>query len=417
MESRRENRCPFALDPAGKDIHAEADLLRREGSATRVELPGGVVVWSVNGFEGVKQVIKDPRVTKSARDHWPAFIDNEIPPNWELISWITMDNMATATGRNQVRLRNLVGKAFSPRRIEVIRPRIEDFVDRLVGELDAVGPGEVVDLREWFCYPLPARLMADMLGMSDESRARTAEVMNMMVNTTVSPEQAQALLSGWKRAISELIASKRDNPGDDITTALIQARDDTSSRLTEDELIDTIFAILGAGIETTVNFLGKLVVELITHREQLAAVLAGEVSWGDVIEEGLRVEAPVAHLPLRYAVEDIDLGGVTIPRGEAILVNYAGAGRDPLVHGRTAGEFDVRRADKAHVSFGDGPHYCVGWAIAREEVTVGLSKLFARFPDMELAVDRRELRAQPTFIMNGYQAVPVRLVSPPSGTD
>src|SRR4051794_23262906 len=122
VDDHGTGQCPFALDPAGTDIHAEADELRRRGPATRVELPGGVVVWSVNHYSGAKQILKDPLVTKSARDHWPAFINNEIPPGWELISWITMDNMATATGKNQVRLRRLVSKAFSPKRIEALRP-------------------------------------------------------------------------------------------------------------------------------------------------------------------------------------------------------------------------------------------------------------------------------------------------------
>lgn len=417
MDARGPGRCPFTLDAAATDIHAEADVLRQLGPATQVELPGGVVVWSINHYSGVQRILKNPKVTKSARDHWPAFINNEIPPDWELISWITMDNMATATGQNQIRLRRLVGKAFSPKRIEAIRPRIRELVDELVDNLATTPDGEIVDLHEQFCYPLPARMMADMLGMSEESRAKTAQVMNMMVNTTVSPEQAQALLIGWQAAIADLIEAKSQDPGEDITSDLILARDDEHSRLTQDELLGTIFAILGAGTSTTVDFLGKLIVELVTHRDQLRRVMAGEVSWDDVIEEGLRVEGPVAHLPLRYAVEDIDLEGVTIPKGDAILVNYAGVGRDPAVHGDSAGEFDVDREDKTHLAFGDGPHYCLGWAIAREEVQIGLSRLFTRFPDLDLAVDRSELRAQPTFIMNGYRSVPVRLTAVRSGAD
>jgi 2-hydroxy-5-methyl-1-naphthoate 7-hydroxylase len=411
VDVRDDSRCPFALDPAGTAIHHEADLLRERGPATQIVLPGGVVVWSINHYSGVKQILKDTRVTKSARLHWTAFINNEIPNDWELISWIVMDNMATATGANQVRLRKLVGKAFSPRRIDLIRPRIEAIADELVDRIVAIPVGKVIDLRREFCYPLPARLMADMLGMSERSREKTAEVMDMMVNTTVSPEQAQVLLAGWKSALADLIKTKRENPGEDIMSDLIFARDRDSSALSEDELIDTIFAILGAGTETTVNFLGKLIVELLTHRDQIDRVLAGEDSWDDVIEEGLRVESPVAHLPLRYAAEDIDVDGVRIPQGDAILVNYAGVGRDPAVHGATAAEFDIRRTDKTHLSFGLGPHTCLGWAIAREEVSIGLGKLFSRLPNMELAVDRQELQAQPTFIMNGYRAVPVRVTA------
>jgi 2-hydroxy-5-methyl-1-naphthoate 7-hydroxylase len=405
-----DNGCPFHLDATGSNIHEEAEILRSRGPATQIELPGGVVVWSLNTYSGVKQVLKDPLVTKSARQHWPAFINGEIPMDWELISWILMDNMATATGKNQVRLRKLVSKAFTPRRVESTRPRIEELVDGIIGKLDSVQPGEVVDMREMFCYPLPARLMADLIGMSEETRAKTAVVMDTVVDTTVSPEDAAALLQNWKGALGSLLSDKLGEPGDDIATDLLAARDDDNTKLTEDELVDTIFAILGAGTETTVNFLGKVIVELLTHPDQLRLLREGVVSWDDVIDEALRVESPVAHLPLRYAVEDIDVDGVTIPKGDAILVNYAAVGRDPDLHGETANDFDVTREDKTHLSFGFGPHYCLGAAIARVEVTIGLSKLFDRFPRMELAVPREELQYQPTFIMNGYRSVPVRLL-------
>lgn len=400
---------PVALDTTGRDIHTEAAALREKGPAVRVVLPGGVTAWSVNSYAVIKKLLTDPRVTKSARNHWPAFINGEIPPDWEMISWIAMDNMVTAYGKDHVRLRRLVGKAFTPRRTEAIRPRVIELTEQLLDALAAIEPGETVDLRERFAYPLPARLVADLIGMSEDARAKTAKVIDTMVDTTVTPEQAQAVLAGWRGAMAELIAAKRREPGEDITSDLIAARDEDGSRLSEQELTDTIFAILGAGSETTINFFDNAITALLTNPGQLAMVRSGRATWDDVIDETLRVESPLAHLPLRYAVEDIELDGVTIPKGDPILVNYSAVGRDPALHGDCPESFDLTRQDKEHLSFGHGPHYCLGAGVARMVATVGLSKLFERFPDLRLAVPREELLPLPTFIMNGHRTLPVQL--------
>lgn len=268
-----------------------------------------------------------------------------------------------------------------------------------------------MDLRAGFAYPLPARLVADLIGMSEAARAHTARVIDMMVDTTVTPGQAGAILRGWRQAMADLIAEKRRNPAEDIASDLVAARDEDGSRLTERELADSIFAILGAGSETTINFFDNAITALLSHPEQRRLVASGHVWWEDVIDETLRVESPIAHLPLRYAAEDIHLEGTTIPRGDAILVNYAAIGRDPALHGDSTDRFDVTRADKTHLSFGHGPYYCLGAGIARMVATVGLSSLFRRFPGMTLAVPPDELRPLPTFIMNGHRALPVVLSS------
>lgn len=411
-----EQGCPFALDTTGRDIHGEAAVLRDRGPAVPVELPGGVIAWSLNGHDVIKKVLGDPRVTKSARNHWPAFRNGEIRPDWELISWVAMDNMVTAYGKDHVRLRKLTGKAFSPRRTEAFRPRVEELTDELLDGLAQAAPGEVVDLRERFAYPLPARLVADLIGMPEEARAKTAKVIDAMVDTTITPEQAQAVLAGWRGAMADLIADKRREPGEDITSDLVAARDEDGSRLTEEELTDTIFAILGAGSETTINFFDNAITALLSDPAQLELVRSGQATWDDVIDETLRVESPLAHLPLRYAVEDIELDGVTIPKGDPILVNYSAVGRDPRLHPDAPGSFDLTRADKEHLSFGFGPHYCLGVGVARLVARTGLSRLFERFPDLSLAVPREELQPLPTFIMNGHRALPVRLTVPALAT-
>ena len=405
-----ETSRPVALDNTGRHMHIQADDLRARGSATQVEIPGGVLVWSINSYEVSKKLLGDPNVTKSARNHWPAFINGDIPSDWEMISWVAMDNVSTTFGKDHKRLRRLIGKAFSSRRPEDVRPLAMRITNELLDRLEgAAAAGEVVDLKAAFAYPLPGMLVAELIGMSEEARVAAAKVMDMMARTDVTPEQGQEILLGWRGAIEDLIALKRAEPGEDIASDLIAARDDDGSALSEQELVDTTFAILGAGSETTINFFDNAVTALLAHPEQLELVKSGQVSWDEVIEEVLRVESPLASLPLRYAVEDIPLDGVTIPKGDPILINYAAIGRDPAVHGASAGSFDITREDKGHLSFGYGPHYCLGAGIARMVGKTGLSALFERFPDLTLAVDPTELVPIPTFIMNGHLALPVHL--------
>ncbi len=403
-------RCPVAhtLDTTGRDIHAEAAALRARGVAVRVELPGGVLAWSINDYATVRKVLSDPKVTKSARNHWPDFIEGRIRPDWEMISWVAMDNMVTAYGKDHVRLRRLVGKAFTPRRTETYRPLVERLTNGLLASLETMEPGEVVDLRKHFAYPLPAMLGAELIGMSEEARVATAEVIDMMVDTTVTPEQAQAVLRNWRGAMEQLVAEKRANPGEDITSDLIAARDGDFA-FDENQLISTLVLMIGAGSETAVNLIAKATHALLTHPDQLALVREGKASWDDVIEETLRLESPIMHMPLRYAVEDIDLDGVTIRKGDAIILAFGAAGRDPALNGESADAFDLTREEREHMAFGHGVHYCLGAPLARLEASIALPALFERFPDMRLAVEPAELVPQASFIANGHRSLPVHL--------
>ncbi|WP_367127306.1 cytochrome P450 [Saccharothrix sp. HUAS TT1] len=400
----------YVLDPTGRDIHAEAATLRELGAVVRVELPGGVVAWSVGRIDLLRRLLSDPRVSKDAFQHWSAMLAGEVPDDWPLHLWVSARNMFNAFGDDHRRLRSLVAKAFTARRAEELRPQVEriaaDLLDRL-----AAGP-EVVDLRAGFAYPLPIEVICGLVGVPDDARPGLRRTVDGVFDTTLTPEESVANQRLLYEILNGLVAAKRADPGDDLTSALIAAREEDGGRLSEVELVDTLVLMIAAGHETTVNLLDHAITALLTHPDQRRLVVSGERGWHDVVEETLRWQAPVANLPLRYATEDIEVEGVTIRRGEAILSAFAAAGRDPDHHGGTADRYDITRADKAHLSFGHGAHYCLGAPLGRIEAAVALPALFERFPDLALAVPADELLPVRSFISNGHQALPVRLGAP-----
>ncbi|WP_280467981.1 cytochrome P450 family protein [Nocardia cyriacigeorgica] len=404
-------RESIVLDMAGADTHGEAARLRARGPAALVELPSGVPAWSVTDAGTLKSLLADPRVSKDPRQHWTAFINGEITQEWPLFPWVGVDNMFTAYGKDHRRLRRLVSWAFTARRTAALRPRIEQITTELLDELAALPAGEVVDLREHFAYPVPIRVITELLGVPEALNAGMHTCVDRVFDTTTDQEAAVANYVEMYGLVTELVTYRRINPGEDVTSALIAVRDEEDgSQLTEKELVDTLMLVINAGHETTVNLLDQAIVALLTHPEQRAAVTSGQLPWSDVIEETLRYEAPVAHLPLRYAVDDIELdGGVRIAKGEAILASYAAASRDPKVHGETADVFDLARTNKEHVAFGYGAHHCVGAPLARMEGELALPALFARFPELRLAVDPAELQPVVSFVSNGHQHLPVYL--------
>ncbi|NKY87187.1 cytochrome P450 family protein [Nocardia veterana] len=400
---------PIVLDLTGADIHAENERIRERGPVTLVELPGGVPAWSVTDAAVLKSLLSDPRVSKDPRQHWSAYINGDINESWPLQPWVAARNMFTAYGSEHRRLRKLVAPAFTHRRTTAMRPRIEAIVADLLQRLAATPPGEVVDLRPNYAYPVPIRVISELLGVPEHLDAAIHACVDGFFDTSFTPEQAQANFIEMGRLVGELVAFRREQPGDDITSVLIATRDEDGAQLSETELVDTLMLVVNAGHETTLNLIDQAIVALLTHPEQRADVVSGRVPWTELVEETLRYQPPVNHLPLRYAVEDIAIGETLIPKGEPILAGYGAACRDPKVHGETTTAFDVHRTNKEHLAFGHGAHHCLGAPLARMEATIALPAIFARFPEMRLAVDPAELKPLGSFISNGHISVPVHL--------
>ncbi|MFJ9173602.1 cytochrome P450 [Streptomyces sp. NPDC102360] len=399
----------LVLDPTASDHHAEHHALRTRGPATLVDILG-VTAWSVSDPALLKQLLTSPHISKNGRAHWPGFAD--ALATWPLALWVAVDNMFTAYGSDHRRLRRMIAPAFSARRITALQADIETLVTDILDRLDALPPGTVVDLRERLAYPLPIAVVSRLMGVPEEHREQFRTMVDRVFATTLSAEEAAKNTAAVYELLDELIASKRARPEDDMTSLLIATRDeeDDGGTLSDGELRDTLLLMISAGYETTVNVIDQSVTALLADPAQLTHVRTGRCTWHDIVEETLRHEPAVKHLPLRYALQDVPLpDGRVIRTGDAILASYAAANRHPALHGDTADEFDATRRSKEHLAFGYGVHFCLGAPLARLEVETALRLLFGRFPGIELAVPVTDLAPYPTLISNGHTSLPVRL--------
>ncbi|MFG2752959.1 cytochrome P450 family protein [Streptomyces xanthophaeus] len=400
--------APLTLDPFVADLDAESAALRAAGPLVRVVLPGGVGVYAVTHHAEARALLTDSRVVKDI-EVWGAWQRGEIPLDWPLIGLANPGrSMLTVDGDEHRRLRTLVAQALTVRRVEKLRAGIEALTTGMLDRLAARPAGERVDLKAEFAYPLPMNVISELMGVDAALHPQLKGLFEKFFSTQTRPEEVPQMMADLGALFSRIVESKRENPGDDLTSALIAASEN-GDRLTTEEITNTLQLMVAAGHETTISLIVNAVVALQTHPEQRARVLKGEVPWENVIEETLRWSTPTSHVLIRFAAEDVEVGDRILPKGEGLIVSFGAIGRDEEQHGPTAGEFDVTRTPNRHISFGHGPHVCPGAALSRLEALVALPALYARFPDLTLAVAPEELRNKPILTQNDLFDLPVHL--------
>ncbi|WP_431954383.1 cytochrome P450 family protein [Actinacidiphila sp. bgisy167] len=305
---------------------------------------------------------------------------------------------------DHLRIRRLVSQAFTPRRVADLREPVRRTAAEL---LDAVAPEGRADLIAAYAAPLPIRVICDLLGVVPDDRHDFRGWTDALVAPDPArPSAAKEATAAMLAYFGQLIEHKRARPGDDLLSAMIAARDD-GDRLSEDELMSLTFLVLFAGYENTVHLIGNAVLALLTHPGQLAALRAEPDRTAAAVEELTRWDGPAPLAIRRFPLEDVRLGGVTIPAGETVLLSLAAANRDPARFPEPD-RLDLDRSDTGHLGLGHGIHYCLGAPLARLETEVALRELLPRFPRLALDADPAELRWRPSMRSRGLLALPVR---------
>ncbi|MFE4368627.1 cytochrome P450 [Streptomyces sp. NPDC056835] len=384
------------------DPYPAYQALRAEGPVRRVRMPGGEGVWLVLGYDAVRAGLGDSRLRNDIR-HSAEFDSDG--------GYAIGRNMLQVDPPDHTRLRALVSRQFTARRIAELEPRVQRIS---AGLLDVMAPAGGADLVDAYAFPLPITVICELLGVPAADR----EAFHRWSSAIVAVTDAEAAMAGaaaMTEYLTGLIEEKRSlAPGEnaDLLHALVRAHDsdgEDGDHLAPDELLGMAFLLLVAGHETTVNLISSAVHLLLRHPDQLTALRADPGLLAGAIEETLRYEPPAQIAAYRYTAEPVTLAGTPIPRGERVVLSLAAANRDPARFADPE-RFDIRRdpaANRAQLAFSHGIHHCLGAPLARLEASIALPALLERFP--ELALD--DASAAPEWrpsLLRGLRTLPVR---------
>ncbi|MGQ4385973.1 cytochrome P450 family protein [Streptomyces sp. SAS_270] len=386
------------MDPADdllSDPYNTYRHLRETAPVHRIAGTDGNPAWLVTRYDDVREALADPLLSLDKRHALPGnYRGLALPPALDA-------NLLNMDPPDHTRIRRLVGRVFTPRRVEQLRTPIRETADRL---LDALGTHGRTDLMTSYATPLPITVICDLLGVPGEHRRD----FRAWTNPLVTPDPARPDIT--KQAVvamlgffTGLLADKRKEPADDLLSDLIAVQEE-GDRLTEDELMSLAFLILFAGYENTVQLIGNAVSTLLRHPKQLAALREDPAQLPSAVEEFARHEGPALLAIRRFPVEDVTIGGVAVPAGETVLLSLSAANRDPSRF-PDPDRLDIGRDTSGHLALGHGIHYCLGAPLARMETEIALAALLERLPDLALA--EAEPRWRPSLRARGLLTLPV----------
>ncbi|UBU17927.1 cytochrome P450 [Nonomuraea gerenzanensis] len=390
---------PFANPGALEPPHEWAEL--RDGCPIApVRLASGDRALLLTRYDDVKQVLSDPRFTRQLDAPDAARVTaNES-------GGVFGSGGSSMSGEEHRAWRQLVGKAFTAKRVMAMQPRIEAMAVRLVEGM--VAEGAPADLVSAVGFPLPVWAICDLLGVPDSDREKFAYWSDTMLSMTrYAQEEIDAAQAEFDGYLVALVEGKKAAPGDDLISELLAMVEGLDGRLTEQLMLGTAKGLLVAGHETTANMIGKMVSMLLADRGRWEALLADRALIRPAVEEALRFDANPGFGMPRYLSEEVEVGGERLPGGTTVICSMASANRDERQF-EQAGEMRLDRSPNPHVAFGAGPHSCIGQSLARTELQTVLKVLLDELPTLELAVPAGELRRREGLIVGGLERVPVR---------
>ena len=378
-----------------KTLRTQNPILRQ------LSLDGSTMIWFVSRYDDVEAVLRDPRFVRDERSAKPLEQAWQRSPLEDLIS----NHMLNKDGDDHHRLRALVSQAFTPKRVRELRPRIQAIADELLDGLQARGK---MDLISDFAFHLPTIVILEMLGVPVQDREKFKAWSNAAVSPVLNESDVTAFyghMQAFMTYLRELFAARRAEPRDDLISALIQA-EQSGDVLSENELFSTVFLLIVAGHETTVNLIGNSVLALLFNPDARAELKADPSLMPNAVEEFLRFDGSVERALNRWAAEDVELRGQTIHRGDPVILILGAANHDPKKFTRPD-ELDVTRQPNPHLGFGKGIHYCLGAPLARLETEIALNILLQRLPELRLDALESTLRWRNTPGFKGLEALPV----------
>ncbi|WP_225823943.1 cytochrome P450 family protein [Streptomyces naphthomycinicus] len=391
--------CPYKADP-----YPLYDRMREAGPVHRVLFPSGVQAWLVTGYDAAHSALNDDRLGKNhdrGNDRWRARASiMPEPQHSQLQVHLLHQDPPRHTG-----MRRLVTDAFTPRRIESLRPRFQERADALVDALPESGPADLV---AGFAAHFPFLVLAEVIGLPEEWAARFdrdwGKVVQPVGPTDPGRPLYEARLHGLQSYIADVVTHKREHADDDLLSVLVAARD--RRELTQEELDSMIFQLLVAGQEPVTNQITTALIALFRHPDRLARLRDEPALLPRAVEELLRYDSAFELTTWRFFDQDSDLHGTGIPAGDSVIVSLCAANRDPRRFS-APDTLDFDRSPNPHLAFGHGIHFCPGAALARAELQVALGTLLARLPGLRLAVRDEDIEWIPAVLGRGTDRLPV----------